>query len=228
VSAKTTILIPKVHGYAFSDTGPMGLPCIIIDYVDGRKLADLGFGKFNDTWMFLRLGDPPTPAAKHLHQQLADVYVQLRRFEFPRIGALGLPSRNTSAMSCNPDDIRVCNRPLSIDLAQQELYGLEPGEAFPPRRTVSTAKEFADRRLWLADNKFNKESDQRMDENEPAAVLYAAHHFKHFVRDEWLDLSANEGPFVLGMPVFLSLFYFGASHLKDHEIKTNNQVLTGF
>lgn len=205
VSAKTTIPIPRVHGYAFSDTGPNGLPCIIIDYVEGKKLTDLRFGKYNTSWSFLRLDDAESPTAKHLYRQLADVYVQLRQLEFPQIGALGLPSRDTPAMTCNPDDIRVCHRPLSIEVAQQELYGLEPGEAFPPKTTMATAKEFVDGLLWLADNKLDKEYDQRMDEVEPASVLYTAHHFKQFVRDDWVDLSANEGPFVLGMLIHLLL-----------------------
>jgi hypothetical protein len=51
----------------------------------------------------------------------------------------------------------------------------------------------------LADNAFEKEADQNMDEDDPAYVLYAAHHFRRFVQDEWLDRSANEGPFVLSM-----------------------------
>ncbi|KAK4237601.1 hypothetical protein C8A03DRAFT_44572 [Achaetomium macrosporum] len=196
VSAKTTIPIPKVHAYAFSDTGLNGLPFIIMDYVDGRSLKDLGF-KSGETWGRMIVGGPQTPAAKRLHQQLADVYVQLRQLEFPRIGALGLPSRDVSALSCSPEEITVCNRPLSVDMADQELDGLEPGEVFPPRRTFSTAKEYVDGLLWLADNKLDKEPDQNMDEDEPASILYAAHHFKRFVQDEWLDAAANKGPFVL-------------------------------
>jgi hypothetical protein len=199
VSAKTTIPIPKVHAYAFSDTGLNGLPFIIMDYVDGRGLKDLDFPNA-DTWGLMLVGGPQTAAAKRLHQQLADVYLQLRQLEFPRIGALGLPSRGAgdSGLSCSADEITVCNRPLSIDISDQELDGLEPGEVFPPRRTFSTAKEYVDGLLWLADNKLEKEKDQNMDEDEPASVLYATHHFKRFVLDDWLDPAANEGPFVLG------------------------------
>ncbi|KAL2015532.1 hypothetical protein VTK56DRAFT_5329 [Thermocarpiscus australiensis] len=196
VSAKTTIPIPKVHAYAFSDTGLNGLPYIIMDHVEGRSLKELGFEP-GEIWGSLTFALFQTPAAKRLHQQLADVYVQLRQLEFPRIGALGLPSREAQALSCNPEEIVVCNRPLSIDIAFQELDGLQPGEIFPPKITLSTAKEFVDGLLRLADNKLEKEPDQGMDEDEPASILYAAHHFERFVQDEWLDLSANEGPFVL-------------------------------
>jgi hypothetical protein len=101
--------------------------------------------------------------------------------EFPRIGALGLPPRDNPVLSCSPEDIRVCNRSFSIGIALQELDGLEPGAIFPPKKTFPIAKEFVDSLLRLADNKLEKEPDQKMDEDEPASVLYAAHHFKHFV-----------------------------------------------
>ncbi|KAK3300354.1 uncharacterized protein B0H64DRAFT_437520 [Chaetomium fimeti] len=171
VSAKTTIPIPKVHAYAFSDTGLNGLPFIIMDFVDGQSLKDHGF-KAGQTWGEALFLGPQTPAAKVVHQQLADIYVQLRQLEFPKIGALGLSSRDVSALSCGPEEISVCHRPLSIEISDQELDGLEPGE-------------------------LDKERDQGMDDNEPASILYAAHHFKHFIQNEWLDQSANEGPFVL-------------------------------
>lgn len=124
----------------------------------------------------------------------------MRQLEFPRIGALGLPSRDVSALTYNPQQISVCNRPLSIDVALQELDGLQPGAIFPPRKTLSTASKFVDGLLRLAHNKLEKELDQGMDEEEPASILYAAHHFKRFVQDEWLDQSTNHGPFVLSMP----------------------------
>lgn len=170
-----------------------------MDFVDGRSLKDLGFKSIGETWGSLIFAGPQTPAAKHLHRQLADVYVQLRQLEFPKIGALGLCSRDVSALACDPREISVCNRPLAIDIALQELDGLQPGNIFPPRKTLSTAREFVDGLLGLAQNKLEKELDQGMDEDEPASVLYAAHHFKRFVLDEWLDQSANQGPFTLSM-----------------------------
>jgi hypothetical protein len=198
VSAKTSIPIPKVHAYAFSNAGFHGLPFIIMDYVESRSLKDLGY-PLGDTWGGFLDCAPQTPAAKHVFQQLAGIYMQLRQLEFPRIGALGLPSRDTPAFSCDPEEIRVCHRPLSIDMSLQELDGLEPAAIFPPKRPLSTAEEYVDGLLRLADNAFEKEADQNMDEDDPAYVLYAAHHFRRFVQDEWLDRSANEGPFVLSM-----------------------------
>ncbi|KAL2128843.1 hypothetical protein VTI74DRAFT_8575 [Chaetomium olivicolor] len=162
LSAKTTIPVPRVHAYAFSDTAPNGLPYIIMDYVDGRSLKVLGFKSGSETWGSLIFAGPQTPAARHLHGQLAD--------------------------------ISVYNRPLSIDMALQELDGLQPDNIL---KTLSTASDFVDGLLRLAHNKLDQEPDQGMDEDEPASILYAAHHFKRFVQDEWLDRSANRGPFVL-------------------------------
>jgi hypothetical protein len=208
-----------VHAYAFSDTGLNGLPYIIMDYVDGRSLKDLGFRSGGETWGSLIFAGPQTPAAKHLHRQLADVYVQLRQLEFPRIGALGFPSREMPALTCNPKDIHVRNRPLSIDIALQELDGLQPGSIFPPKTTLSTASEFVDGLLRLAHNKLEKEADQGMDEDEPASILYAAHHFRRFVQDKWLDPSANRGPFVLSTsnPPVLGLACFRLGILTDPD-----------
>lgn len=178
-----------------------------MDYVDGRSLKDLGFKSGSETWGSLIFAGPQTPAARHLHRQLADIYIQLRQLEFPQIGALGLRSRDVSALTCNPQDISVCNRPLSIDMALQELDGLQADNIFPPRKTLSTASEFVDGLLRLAHNKLEKEPDQGMDEDEPASILYAAHHFKRFVQDEWLDRSADQGPFVLSMSNLTCVLY---------------------
>ncbi|KAL2135871.1 hypothetical protein VTI74DRAFT_6470 [Chaetomium olivicolor] len=196
VSAKTTIPVLKVHAYPFSETGLNGLPYIIMDYVEDRSLKELGFEP-GETWGPLTFGGYQTPAVKQLHQQLADVYIQLRQLEFPRIGALGLPSRDASALSCDPEETNVCNRPLSIGIALQELDGLQPGGIFPPKVTLPTANDFVGGLLRLADNKLEKEPGLGMDEDEPASILYAAHHFKRFVQDEWLNPLANDGPFVL-------------------------------
>lgn len=173
-----------------------------MDYIDGQNLKALGFGGKDSSHTFGEIGrleGPQTPTAKFIHEQLADIYIQLRQLEFPRIGALGLSSRNISAISCSPEEIGVYQRPLSVEISDQELDGLEPAEVFPPKRTFSTAREFVNGLLWLANNKLEKERDQALDDRAPDSVLYAAHHFKQFIQDEWLDQSANKGPFVLGM-----------------------------
>ncbi|EAQ93316.1 hypothetical protein CHGG_01551 [Chaetomium globosum CBS 148.51] len=175
VSAKTTIPIPRVHAYAFSDTGLNGLPFIIMDYIDGQNLKALGFGGKDSSHTFGEIGrleGPQTPTA-------------------------------------NPEEIGVYQRPLSVEISDQELDGLEPAEVFPPKRTFSTAREFVNGLLWLANNKLEKERDQALDDRAPDSVLYAAHHFKQFIQDEWLDQSANKGPFVLALGYVAYLLVHG-------------------
>ncbi|AEO64615.1 uncharacterized protein THITE_2142497 [Thermothielavioides terrestris NRRL 8126] len=199
VAAKTTIPVPKVHAYAFSNESAAldGHPFVIMDFVAGQDLNRLGFGR-DEVWGdLLAPGQPQTPATRRVHEQIADVYVQLRRLEFPRIGALGVRSRRVPLTSCSPDEIVVCNRPLSVAMAGQERSGYGPLLAFPPRTTFSTASAFVKALLWLADNYLDKAPHLGMDVKEPKAILYAAHHFKWYVRQEWLDHSRNLGPFVL-------------------------------
>jgi len=91
-----------------------------------------------------------------------------------------------------------CLQPAALYRSRlQEDDGLQPGAVFPPESTVSMASEFVEGLLRLADNKLDKEPDSGMDEDEPASILYAAHHFRRFMKGEWLSPSANEGPFVL-------------------------------
>ncbi|KAK4105856.1 hypothetical protein N658DRAFT_483263 [Parathielavia hyrcaniae] len=197
VSAKTTIPIPKVHTYALSPTGLNGMPYIIMDYVNGHNLKDLNFGPGEIFGALQCAGAPQTPVGKHLYRQLADVYVQLRQLESPRVGALGPPSHGASVLTCDPEEISVCHRPLSMDMAMQEVDSLEPGLIFPPKSTLSTAKDYVNGLLMLADNNLEKETEQGIDERKPESILYAAHHFRRFVENEWLDPSANQGPFDL-------------------------------
>ncbi|KAH9906919.1 hypothetical protein F4778DRAFT_723997 [Xylariomycetidae sp. FL2044] len=195
VSAKTTIPIPKVHAYSTTADNLIGMPFIVMDYVEGQTLKDLGFRR-GKHWVEL-YDRSPTEATKHLHRQLADVHIQLRRLEFPRIGALGVPSGTGSLITTDPDDIQVCNRPLSLEMALQEAEGFDPSALVKPKKTYSTAREFVDALMWLADNKLDKNPDLLLDEKEAMSVLYAAHHFKQFINDEWLRDAANDGPFVL-------------------------------
>ncbi|UNI18238.1 hypothetical protein JDV02_004517 [Purpureocillium takamizusanense] len=194
VAAKTTIPIPRVHAYSFTEGSPIGTAFIIMDYVQGRTLKDLGFKKEKRWRSYTR----PTEATSKLHEQLADVYVQLRQLEFPEIGALGLPIVDGKpSYDCEPDDIRVCHRPLSIEMMMQELEGMDPGARIKPRTTFSTARCFVDALFWLADNEFDKSPDIGLDTRAGRATLYARHQFRRFVLDTWVDSAADRGPFVL-------------------------------
>ncbi|KAM5380828.1 hypothetical protein ACJZ2D_003352 [Fusarium nematophilum] len=157
-------------------------------------LKDLGFKKGKRWRTYIR----PTEATKKLHSQLADLYIQLRQLEFPAIGALGLPIIDGKpSYDCSADDIRVCHRPLSIEVAMQELEGMDPGSRIKPNTTFPTARSFIDALFWFTENEFDKSPDPGLDKRGGRNSLYARHHFRRFVLDTWLDSTADKGPFVL-------------------------------
>ncbi|RTE69032.1 hypothetical protein BHE90_016588 [Fusarium euwallaceae] len=195
VSAKTTIPVPKVHAYSFSHGSPVGTAFIIMEYIEGQSLQELGFRKVAD---FDATYYKPTRLTKSLYDQLADVYLQLRQLEFPSVGALGVQNPDGIPLHTrNPDEIQVLHRPLSIEVALQEFEGLDPGAKLPPKTTFSTARDFAEFLLWLSDNELEKSPDMLMDQWGGRNILYARHYFRRFILDTWLDSNANEGPFVL-------------------------------
>ncbi|KAJ4196200.1 hypothetical protein NW759_016418 [Fusarium solani] len=195
VAAKTTIPVPRVHAYSFTEGSPIQTAFIMMDYVQGQTLKDFGFKK-GKKWRGSYYG--PSETTSKLHAQLADVYIQLRQLEFPEIGALGLPIVDGKpSYDCDPDDIRVCHRPLSIEIMMQELEGMDPSARIKPRTTFSTARSFVDALFWLAENEFDKSPDPGFDLRGGRNALYARHHFRRFVLDTWLDSSADKGPFIL-------------------------------
>ncbi|KAK7422936.1 hypothetical protein QQZ08_009294 [Neonectria magnoliae] len=157
VTAKTTIPVPRVHAYSFTEGSPTQTTfIIIIDYIQGQTLKDLSFKKGKRWRNYTR----PTKATSKLHQQLANVYIQLRQLEFPKIGALGLPIVDGKpSYACNPDDIYVCHRPMSIEIIMQGLEGMNPSARIKPRTTFSIARGFMDALFWLAKNELDKSPD---------------------------------------------------------------------
>ncbi|KAJ4152248.1 hypothetical protein NW754_004043 [Fusarium falciforme] len=194
VAAKTTIPVPRVHAYSFTEGSPIQTAFIMMDYIEGHTLKDLGFKK-GKKW---RTYTGPTEATAKLHEQLADVYVQLRQLESPEIGALGLPVIDGKpSYDCDADNIRIRHRPISIEMMMQELEGMDPGTRIKPQMTFSTARSFVDALFWLAENEFDKSPDPGFDTRGQRNTLYARHHFPNFVRHNWLDSAADKGPFVL-------------------------------
>ncbi|KAH8729238.1 hypothetical protein BGZ61DRAFT_345627 [Ilyonectria robusta] len=197
VGAKTTIPIPRVHGYSFTEGSPIQMAFIIMDCIAGRNLADLDFPfPMQNKTCSSEIQDILT---SKLYRQLADFYIQLRQLEFPEVGALGLPIVDGRPVyECDPDDIHVRHRPMSMEMSLQEIQGFEAGDKVPPRTTFSTASSFVNEALLrLADNEFDKCSDVGLDTRRGQQYLYARHHFRNFVIDTWLDPGTENGPFVL-------------------------------
>ncbi|KAI3397651.1 hypothetical protein diail_10522 [Diaporthe ilicicola] len=163
---------------------------IIMDFVNGKNLMELGFktgSKWDNLW-------GPTEATKVVYRQLAEVFVELRRQEFPSIGALGFDPRGPS--ESNPAGVHVCHRPISIEIAMQECEGQNPAEMFPFNKTFKTASEYIGSLLWLLDNEIDRSTNPDIEGRE-GMLLYAVRDFRRFVTQDWFDTSKEEGPFVL-------------------------------
>ena len=191
-----------------------------MDYVEGKILEQLAFPHAR-LWACSTLAR--SEALTRVHEQLADVYIQLRQLEFPTIGALGLPPERSSGedaeqteppidapdahpyqtcrrVSESPPDvsgITVRNRPIFIELLMQEVEGLDPTPAFPPGRIFNKSTEYARALAWLADNGLDKARENFLSTRECGKMLYGYHDFKRYVMQEWLEKDLDDGPFVL-------------------------------
>ncbi|KAM5353010.1 hypothetical protein ACJZ2D_017124 [Fusarium nematophilum] len=132
----------------------------------------------------------PSRARKVIYEQLASLYAQLRRLEFPEIGALGLPRQDESA-------IYVRHRPLSIEVLLQQGEGLEPTIMFREKTTFKTSRDYINALLWLGDNLLSKGKNSMVNSRGGDRTLYATHSFKRFVTEQWFDPALDHGPFVL-------------------------------
>ncbi|KAJ4307774.1 hypothetical protein N0V84_012507 [Fusarium piperis] len=195
VAAKTSIPVPRVHAFSLTKGSPINTAFIIMDYIQGQTLRDLGF-RNTPEWGFYY--EDPSAACMRVFEQMADVYIQLRKLEFPRIGALGLPDDTSLTLStCDADEIHVCRRPVSIEINMQETDGMDPAARFQPRTTFPTASSFVEALLWLADNALDKSRDWCLYLRGGKQLIYGHHQFRRYVLDKWLDRKADNGPFVL-------------------------------
>jgi hypothetical protein len=105
LSEKTTIPIPQLIGYGFTNNPhhPRGLPFLILTHMDGKPLPIIWDGL-------------DTKAKEKIYEQLADIYIQLRSQSFDRVGALTLDNHNQWKLS---------NRPLTRPLASLQRDGIE-------------------------------------------------------------------------------------------------------
>lgn len=190
VRQKTTIPVPDVIAYSYVDRSPIGVAFIIIEYVEGTTLHALGF-RGGKRWEYQN-GRHPSQALNRVHDQLADVYIQLRGLEFPEIGALGMPIDATQ-------DIRICHRPLPIEVLLQHTEGLDPEKYFPEKKTFKTSLEYIMALAKLAFNQLKKTQDPDFGPHAEDAreVLFANYHFCKYVATLWTRKRGNNGPFAL-------------------------------
>lgn len=176
VRQKTTIPIPQVHGYATQSQSHGGFAYIIIDYIEGDTLFDIGLSALDES------------QKTYLYSQLADIFIQLRLHEFPCIGSLSI-SKDT------PENYSI-RRPLSIDLNQQEVEGVEPSHISNPVETYTSAVDCVYTQMQLVLNWFSKDRNSASSEFDAEIALYDLYQFRA-VAVEWVDPAYNHGPFML-------------------------------
>ncbi|KAH7120121.1 phosphotransferase enzyme family protein [Dactylonectria estremocensis] len=173
IADKTDILIPKIHAYAIKDDSDPISSFIILEYISGEKLS----------WARLKSLSPAD--RENLHTSIADIYIQLRRLEFPLIGCL----------TSGPDGIRVGKKTMSIDINMQELEGLHPSKIQDSFPNKSSANGHMETLLQIAENALMKGRSSITDERGPE-YLYHMSIFRQYTQ-EWIDPSLDKGPFVL-------------------------------
>ena len=151
---------------------------LILEFVEGRKL-DLR-----------KLTELSEEQQTSLYTSLADIYIQLRRLEFPSIGCLLSGS----------DGILVNKKTTSLDINMQELEGLQPSKIqasyYSANGHLISASKYVDMLLEIADNAFAKGRGSVLDEKKGSDALYHLHLFRKFTQG-WVDPSLDQGPFVM-------------------------------
>lgn len=102
LSARTTIPVPQVIAFALGDESKPIDTFLILQYMRGEMLQ---------TW---KLKDISVAQKQAFYESLADIYLELRRLEFPAIGCLA-----------GTEDPRVGGprTVFSVDINEQEISG---------------------------------------------------------------------------------------------------------
>ncbi|EER37404.1 conserved hypothetical protein [Histoplasma capsulatum H143] len=177
IAEKTTIPIPRLVEYSINRDNILGLPFMAVEYITGKTLYETDVPRL------------PEELKSHLFGQLADVYIQLYRQQFDHVGALTLDSNDENWVFEH-------NRPLTIELNDQELCGMKSSEIIPAHRTYNSTIDYTYAILKLVFNDFYHGKDSVFDEEDARNYLYAIFASQGIVMD-WVDQRDNHGPFIL-------------------------------
>ncbi|KAM5494937.1 hypothetical protein MaudMau93_000235 [Microsporum audouinii] len=177
IAEKTTIPIPRIFGYSIKQDSLLGFPFLAMEYIAGKTLHGT---MVPDLAEELRL---------HLFDQLADIYIQLHGQQFNHVGALTLDSNDEKWVFQH-------NRPLSIELNDQELSGMKSSKIIPPHQTYYSTVDYAYAILKLVFNDFYLGRDSVSSEEDARYYLYGIFASQEIVM-EWVDQKSNHGPFIL-------------------------------
>jgi hypothetical protein len=173
LSARTTIPVPKVVAYALGDDSKPIDTFLILQYMRGEMLQ---------TW---KLKEISVEQRQAFYKSLADIYLQLRRLEFPTIGCL-----------TGTDDPGVGGprTVFSIDINEQEISGRNSKQIqekyMDPGGGLRSTLAYTHMLLDLGDNALQGQSEVTEE------TLYNMHMFREFALG-WLKPEFNQGPFVL-------------------------------
>ncbi|PGH12394.1 hypothetical protein AJ79_04342 [Helicocarpus griseus UAMH5409] len=142
IAEKTTIPIPRLHGYSVTCDNILGLPFMLVEYIEGRSFRDAT----------LEDCDSDERKIKRLSTQLASIYFQLSLQQFDRIGAFTLDEN---------DDHWVfnSNRPLTVDVNEQEVGGLDICRYLPPHQSFTSVINYVFFIVKLIFNDFHRRRD---------------------------------------------------------------------
>ncbi|KAI8648958.1 APH domain-containing protein [Fusarium sp. Ph1] len=189
VAEKTTIPVPKIHAWSYNAQSPIGHAFIIMDHVQGTSLNAMLFRRI-ERWDYTT-GARRSKDLKRVHDQLADLYIQLRSLEFPEIGALGMPTPESP-------DIAIRHRPMPMELVLQETENLNPSVFFPEKKTFTKPEEYIQALVKLSRNRLIRTQDPDLgSEDSGYEVVFAHEEFYTHVLTKFLMKTRRNGPFVL-------------------------------
>ncbi|KAJ4308534.1 hypothetical protein N0V84_012037 [Fusarium piperis] len=188
IAEKTTIPVPKIHAWSYNAQSPIGHAFIIMDHVQGTSLNAMLFRKI-DRWGYTT-GARRSKDLKRVHDQLADLYIQLRSLEFSEIGALGMPTSESPA-------IAIRHRPMPMELVLQETEKLNPSVVFP-EKIFTKPEEYIHALVKLSRNRLKRTRDPDFGTEESGyEVVFAHEEFYKYMLTSFLRKTRRNGPFVL-------------------------------
>ncbi|KAI2081369.1 hypothetical protein LOZ36_006226 [Ophidiomyces ophidiicola] len=177
IAEKTTIHIPCLRGYSISKDNILGLPFMLLNFVDGEMLIKVDLLKL------------PAPRRRHLYSQLGNIYLQLFQHQFDHIGALTLDA--------NDDNwVFERNRPLSVYMNEQSLAGAEPCRYIPPNQVYHSTIDYVFMVHQALLDDFHRVPGSISSKVDARAYLYNIYQLRQFLM-EWVKPELNHGPFVL-------------------------------
>ncbi|KAI2130544.1 hypothetical protein LOY97_005644 [Ophidiomyces ophidiicola] len=177
IAEKTTIHIPCLRGYSISKDNILGLPFMLLNFVDGEMLIKVDLLKL------------PAPRRRHLYSQLGNIYLQLFQHQFDHIGALTLDA--------NDDNwVFERNRPLSVYMNEQSLAGAEPCRYISPIQVYHSTIDYVFMVHQALLDDFHRVPGSISSKVDARAYLYNIYQLRQFLM-EWVKPELNHGPFVL-------------------------------